>query len=66
MKTTQPMNYRHQTFTIWTSKSFRNGALELRAEDFKQAFNQLSESDKCNLICICNERGEQRDAREFK
>ena len=62
---THTMNYRQQTFTIWTSKSFRYGALEVRAEDFQQAFDQLSVSDKSNLICICNEFGQQKDAREF-
>lgn len=66
MKTTQTINYRHELFTIWTNKSFRNGALQISAENFQHAFNQLTENDKANLICICNEYGEQKDAREFK
>ncbi len=67
MKKTTPisMNYRHQMFTIWTSKSFRYGSIEVSAEDFNHAFSQLNETDKSNLICICNENGEQKDAREF-
>lgn len=64
--TNKIINYRHQLFTIWTSKSFRNGAIQISAEDFKQAFNELSETDKSNLICIRSQYGEQKDAREFK
>ena len=63
--TIKTINYRHQLFTVWTSKSFRYGAVEVSAEDFNHAFIQLSESDKSNLICICDERGNQKEAREF-
>lgn len=66
MKTTQPINYRHQMFTITTSESYRYGSKEVSAVDFKHAFSLLTQTEKDDVICIYDEDGEQMMAWELK
>lgn len=65
-QTEQTMKNTKQTYTIWHTTSFGNGIRKIKAFNFDDAFNRLSETDKSKLISITQcETGEEKYAEEF-